>query len=119
MSPPDPPSPPLGGGEPAAADRDQARLDRLFKRIEGKLPAWGAQALRWLTKPSSRWVRIPAGLFLIVGGVFSFLPVLGLWMLPLGLVLLAQDVRAMRRPIGQAMVRIERWWADWKRRRWR
>ncbi len=34
---------------------------------------------------------MPVGLLLIVGGVFSILPVLGLWMLPLGLVLLSED----------------------------
>ena len=50
--------------------------------------------MRWLRQPSARWVRIPAGLLLIVGGVFSILPVLGLWMLPLGVVLLAEDVAA-------------------------
>jgi hypothetical protein len=34
--------------------------------------------------------RIPLAILLIFGGIFSFLPVLGLWMLPLGLVLFAQ-----------------------------
>ncbi len=36
-------------------------------------------------------VRIAVALLLILGGIFSFLPVLGLWMLPLGLMLVAQD----------------------------
>jgi hypothetical protein len=36
--------------------------------------------------------RIPLAILLIFGGIFSLLPVLGLWMLPLGLVLFAQDL---------------------------
>ena len=28
----------------------------------------------------------------MLGGIFSFLPLLGVWMLPLGLLLIAQDV---------------------------
>jgi hypothetical protein len=35
-----------------------------------------------------------------VGGFFWFLPVLGLWMLPLGLLLLAYDVPFLRKPVG-------------------
>jgi hypothetical protein len=37
----------------------------------------------------------------IVGGVFSFLPMLGLWILPLGLLLLAHDVPFLRKPVGR------------------
>lgn len=29
--------------------------------------------------------RLPLGVALMVGGAFAFLPILGLWMLPLGL----------------------------------
>ena len=42
-------------------------------------------------------LRLPIGLLLIAGGVFSFLPGLGIWMLPLGLMLVAEDVLAERR----------------------
>jgi hypothetical protein len=58
--------------------------------------------------PSSRWVRLPIAILLIVAGVFSFLPVLGLWMLPLGLMLLAADVPFLKRPMGLALVWLER-----------
>jgi hypothetical protein len=50
-------------------------------------------------------------------GVVSFLPILGLWMLPLGILLLAQDIPFLRRPKGRALVWLERRWARWKRRR--
>jgi hypothetical protein len=52
---------------------------------------------RWLRKPASRWARIPAGLLLIIGGCLAILPIFGLWMLPLGLMLLADDVPPLRR----------------------
>jgi hypothetical protein len=52
---------------------------------------------RRLRKPRSRWARIPAGILLILGGCLAILPVFGLWMLPLGFMLLADDVPALRR----------------------
>lgn len=83
-----------------------------FKRIESKLPARLARTMRWLRHPRSRMVRIPAGLALMAGGVFSFLPLLGIWMLPLGLMLLAADVPPLRRPMARfatwCVARLER-----------
>ena len=40
---------------------------------------------------------MPAGLFLILGGFLAILPVFGLWMLPLGFMLLADDIPPLRR----------------------
>lgn len=57
--------------------------------------------MRWLQHPQSRWVRLPAGIVLIVGGVFSILPFLGVWMLPLGLMLIAADVPFPQRPMAR------------------
>ena len=76
-------------------------LRRAFRHIEQELPTRMAAALRWLRHPRSRLVRIPAGIALIAGGVFSFLPLLGLWMLPLGLLLLAADVPFLQRPMAR------------------
>ena len=39
-------------------------------------PVDKAAVLEWIRKPSSRIVRIPLGILLILGGVFSFLPLL-------------------------------------------
>jgi hypothetical protein len=52
---------------------------------------------RWLRRPATRWARIPAGILLIIGGCLAILPVFGLWMLPLGLMLLADDIPPLRR----------------------
>ncbi len=46
----------------------------------------------------NHWVRKSIGICLVTGGVLgSVLPVLGLWMLPLDMVLLAVDIPWFRR----------------------
>lgn len=101
----------------ATIDRNGARLDRQFARLEQRLPAWVGRFLRWLRQPASRWVRLPISVLLVCGGVFSILPILGLWMIPLGLLLMAQDLPFLRRPTGRALVRVEYRWRQWIRRR--
>jgi hypothetical protein len=93
----------------------KAELDRHFAWFEAKLSPRPASFVRWLRKPSSRWVRIPLALLLVVGGVFSFLPVLGLWMLPLGLLLIAQDVPLLQKPLAGMLGWIERKWSERQR----
>lgn len=43
-----------------------------------------------------RFIKIAGGVMLVAGGVFWFLPVLGFWMLPLGLGLLGTEIPAVR-----------------------
>ncbi len=91
-------------------------LRQAFKDLERELPERVARVVRRLRHPDARWIRIPVGIIAIVGGVFSFLPVLGIWMLPLGLLLLAYDIPILRKPIGRFTI-----WAAWrwaKLRRW-
>lgn len=47
--------------------------------------------------PKTQLMRIVVGVLLILGGVLSFLPILGVWMLPLGLVYLSVDYKRFRR----------------------
>jgi hypothetical protein len=47
-----------------------------------------------LRHPERRWLRVPIGIALILGGTVGFLPVVGFWMIPLGLSLLALDFPA-------------------------
>lgn len=42
-------------------------------------------------------LRLVLGILLMIGGVFAFLPVLGLWMIPLGIAVAALDVVPMWR----------------------
>jgi len=90
-------------------------LDRHFAWFEGRLSPRPARFAGWLRKPSSRLVRIPLAILLIAGGIFSFLPVLGLWMLPLGLLLFAQDVPILQRPMARMLGWVERKWIERQR----
>ncbi len=92
-----------------------ARLDRQFERIGRQVPAT-AGFLRWIRKPHMHLIRIPLALVLILGGIFSFLPVLGIWMLPLGLLVLAIDIPPLRKPVGDLLVRLQRWFANTRRK---
>ena len=93
------------------------RFDRQFEAIARLVPFSRApnKALR-----SDRYclLRVPLALLCIVGGVFSFLPVLGVWMLPLGLLLLAVDLPFLRSPIAALIIRARRrislWFRWWK-----
>ena len=94
--------------------RDADHLDRKIDQISDQLPESAGAFLRWLKTPSSRWVRVPLALLLIVGGVAGFLPVLGFWMIPLGLLLLAQDVPFLQGPILRLLTWLERKWIQWR-----
>jgi len=72
-------------------------------RLQGHMPDWAGRHLNRLRHPRAVWVRVPAGIALTGGGVFSVLPVLGLWMVPVGLALLAQDVPPMRKPMARVL----------------
>lgn len=97
----------------AKADRIlRRRFDRAERLLPGALAAW----LAHLRKPSASWIRIPVAILLVLGGIFSVLPGLGIWMLPLGLILLALDVALLKRPTAAMVVRGERWWRRLLRR---
>ncbi len=56
--------------------------------------------------PQSKPVRIGLGILLVAGGLVGFLPVLGFWMIPLGLLVLSIDLPIVRRWRRQLTV----WW---------
>ncbi len=64
---------------------------------------------RTITLPGNRLVRIAIGVFLIILGIFGFLPVLGFWMIPLGLLILSIDLAFVRRARRKYSVRWSRW----------
>ena len=95
-------------------------LRQAFKRFEQEVPPWLGASLRWLRHPASRWVRIPVGILLLFGGVFAILPGLGLWMLPLGLLLLAADIPFLQKPMARFTMSAADGWVklrEWFRRR--
>jgi hypothetical protein len=95
-----------------------AEMDRYFEMISRRVPTAISRSIRWLRKPSSFPVRLVAALMLILGGIFAFLPILGLWMLPLGLLFIAQDVPFLQKPVVRAMAWVESKW-EWLKRNWR
>ena len=67
--------------------------------------------------PRNRFVRIGLGVTLVVvGAVFGFLPILGYWMVPLGLLVLASDNAAIRRMNRRVGVAVVGWWKGRKAR---
>ncbi len=77
-------------------------FDAALARLERRLPGFAARTLRYLVD-SSPWVRVPPALLIFLLGFVGFLPVLGFWMIPLGLVLLAQDIPFLRPPLARAL----------------
>ena len=47
--------------------------------------------------PGNRVVRIALGVILVLFGLVGFLPILGFWMVPLGLLVLSVDIPRVRR----------------------
>jgi len=56
--------------------------------------------------PRSRALRIALGVALVLGGLVGFLPVLGFWMIPLGIIVLSIDIAVARRLRRRSVV----WW---------
>jgi membrane-bound ClpP family serine protease len=95
------------------SEQSREELNAELSRLAKQLPDWAGRLVEWLRGPSSAFVRIPLAIVLIVGGLVGFLPILGFWMIPLGLALLAQDVPFLQRP----MARLLGWVADKLERR--
>ena len=79
-------------------------------RAQGHKLRFGKHAI---TLPRSRFGRVALGGGLVLGGLLWFLPVLGLWMLPLGIMVLSIDFHLLRR----ARRRFETRWGRWRRKR--
>jgi len=90
-------------------------LDRYMAASDAYLPGWFCRAMIWLRTPSRVAARAAVALLLIVGGLLSFLPVLGLWMLPLGLIIISQDLPFLRRPLLRTFQWADRKWQAWRK----
>lgn len=64
------------------------------------------------TMPQSRPLRIAIGVLLLLGGIVGFLPVLGFWMIPLGLLVLSYEFAVVRRLRRRFVV----WWERRRKR---
>jgi len=94
----------------AAGNRTVTLLRRLRQRYP-RLHGWSERTvgrllrcIRRLQRHPNRWVRRALGVGLIAGGFLWFLPILGAWMLPLGLVVLSDETKYLRRPRRRLLV---------------
>lgn len=75
------------------------RFVRAAKRLIVKGLGWGEKL--------PLIVRFPLGIAFCIGGVLGFLPVLGFWMLPLGILLIGMCIPGIDRRIKRWMERVE------------
>jgi|TARA_Y200000002_G_scaffold52631_1_gene38192 hypothetical protein len=80
--------------------KEQSNLQRQAK-------AFSYRVLMWAKTKLPLGVRSVVGLLFMVGGVFGFLPILGFWMLPLGLALIALDLPPTRKSIERWIERLK------------
>ena len=74
---------------------------------DDQMPARKISVLgREFKMPRSRGLRIAIGMLLTVGGILGFLPILGFWMVPLGLLVLSYEFAMVRRHRRRFVV----WW---------
>lgn len=98
--------------------REERRLDRQFGMVSRSVPGIGGPINAIRPGGRASMLRLPIGLLMIVGGLFSFLPFLGFWMLPLGLLLLAVDIPFLRSPVSAFTIRGRRFTQNrWRKNR--
>jgi hypothetical protein len=83
----------LATRKPKAKSR-AAQFSYEFKKRVAKMP---------------RWLRITTGVVLLIGGVLGFLPILGFWMIPLGLLVLSREFHWARRVHTSILRLLSRW----------
>src|SRR6188508_959977 len=86
--------------------RPTPNLDEELDQLQARVPHRVSKVMEKVRSPSAKPFRIPLGIALTVGGVVGFLPILGFWMIPLGLAVLAQDLPVMRPPLAWALKKI-------------
>ena len=92
--------------------RHKHRFERQLTALTRRSPMLGRFAARLQGRPGIL-LRLPLGLLLVAGGFLAILPVFGLWMIPLGLVILAIDLPALRPIVSAVIIRLRRKWAVW------
>lgn len=93
-----------------SANAQKDELEKAFEKLERETPDVVTRAICWLHRPQARMVRLPLGILCIVASFFWFLPVIGIELLPIGLLLIAQDIPFLRQPVGRmALWVLNRW----------
>ncbi len=85
------------------------KFDRELDRLEAHLPKWARDTFQYARAPGAVRMRALIAVLLIIGGIVGvFLPILGFWMVPLGLALLAIDLPFLRSPLARLLAFINR-----------
>ncbi len=85
---------------------DREAEEFIRRQIERLPPRIAARMAR--LRQASPLLRLPLGILLVLGGLAWFLPVVGFWMLPLGFVLLADQLPIARRLLAGAAMAFAR-----------
>jgi hypothetical protein len=93
------------------APRAAPDFDQEARKLQKRLPRFAGAALRWGLE-SSPWLRWPIALVFISSGFLGFLPILGFWMAPLGLILIAEDLPFLRPPLARLFAWILSKWPE-------
>ena len=91
-------------------NHDDISQDSRLRRVLDALPGPVRRAYAWLARPQAKWVRLPVGCLLIAGGLLGFLPLLGFWMIPVGAILIGQDIPPVRRVTLHGLGKLQTWW---------
>lgn len=75
---------------------EKRRADSRGRRLIGAL----RRGVRRAGSKLPAGVRTVLGVILIVAGLFGFLPILGFWMIPVGVAFIALDVPPLRRRLA-------------------
>lgn len=75
--------------------------------LQRKVRSFSYRVLTWAKDRLPPIVRSFVGILFMIGGIFGFLPVLGFWMLPLGLALIALDLPPLRKSIERWMEKLK------------
>ena len=101
-----------------AREAAETKLDLAYDKLEQHVPDGVARAIRWIRNPRGRAVRLPLGIVLVVAGLLGpLVPFLGVQLIPVGLLLIAQDVPPLREPVAEMTLWLELQWV--RVRRWR
>jgi uncharacterized membrane protein len=96
-------------------DRQQRRLERQFSAIVRASPIIGAAIIRF-HEGSSIFLRISLAVVLIIGGLLAFLPILTIWLIPVGVLLLATDLPFLRPIVSSTIIKLRRRLINFRRR---
>ena len=78
------------------------------EELKRRIAAFTYRTLLWGNNHVPPGLRTIVGFLFMVGGVFGFLPVLGFWMIPLGVAFVSLDIPPARRRIDVWLEKLHR-----------